>query len=910
MALASGTNLGPYEISAPLGAGGMGEVYRARDTRLDRTVAIKILPQQLSNDPLRKQRFEREAKTISSLNHPHICVLYDVGRQDGIEYLVMECIEGETLAKRLEKGPLPLGKALQLGAQVADALDKAHRHGIVHRDLKPGNIMITPAGAKLLDFGLAKPTGPALSSSLDGATMTAAQTSPVTERGVIIGTFHYMSPEQVEGKEVDGRSDLFSLGAVLYEMVTGKRAFEGKSALSVASAILEKEPEPISSIKPVVPSALNRCIARCLAKDPDRRWQNAGDLAMELRWIADDEGDAPGAERVQPGARRFQPVGWILAALFLVLAIAAAAAWLWFPRATTVPRVTRLAVTLPSGEILGGSWYWFRSIALSPDGSQIAYVATQNGAAQMYLRSLNDFTARPVAGTEGADTPFFSPDGQWLGFFADQKLQKVPVAGGPPVIIASVAGIGRNYGATWSKDDEIYFGAEPPRGLLKVSARGGTPRPVSKLDAAQHETDQRYPQLLPGGKVLLFTVRNASEPSFDEADIAAVNLSTGERHMLISGGTDAHYVSGHLIFLRRGVLLAAPFDPVKLEMTGAATPVVENVVENPRIGGGQFSISRDGSLVYIPGGVSFGEHELVFVDKSGNERFLTATKRPYEDFSISPDGRFIATTIEGPITDTWIHDIARDSETRFTYGVEHRDPAWTPDGKRVTYSGYKDGKYALLSKPIDGSSGEEVVVTSAYPIFPWFWSPDGKTLLYNIFDPDQGDQVLLKPASGDSRRLVQEPFQVEFASWSPDGRWIAYNTDESGREEVYVVSFPGLGNKTRVSTDGGMHPLWAPSGKELYYRTASSMESLSGRAFTEHVRVMAVPIETSPSFKAGTPHMLFQGPYFSSGHDYGVTPDGKGFIMIRETESQSGPTEMRVILNWSQDLKNPAPPQP
>ncbi|HEV2422601.1 MAG TPA: protein kinase [Candidatus Acidoferrales bacterium] len=908
MSLASGTNLGPYEIQAPLGAGGMGEVYRARDTRLDRTVAVKILPQQLSNDPVRKQRFEREAKTISGLNHPHICVLYDVGRQDGIEYLVMECIEGETLAKRLEKGPLPLDQALQLGAQIAGALDKAHRQGIVHRDLKPGNIMITPAGAKLLDFGLAKPTGPALSNPLDGATMTAAPSSPVTEQGVIMGTFHYMSPEQVEGKEVDGRSDLFSLGAVLYETVTGKRAFEGKSPLSVASAILEKEPQPISAIKPVIPAALNRCIARCLAKDPDRRWQNAGDLAIELRWIAEDAPVDPSTERVQPGAR-YHPMGWILAALFLVLATAAGAAWLWFPRATTIPRVTRFAVTLPPGEILGGSWYWYRSIALSPEGSRIAYVATQNGASQMYLRSLDDFTARPIAGTEGADTPFFSPDGQWLGFIADQKLQKVPVAGGSPVVIASVSGVGRTYGAIWTKDDEIYFGAEPPRGLLKVSAMGGTPQPLTKLDSARQETDHRYPELLPGGRVLLFTVRNASEPSFDEADIAAVNLATGQRHMLVSGGTDAHYVSGHLIFLRRGVLLAAPFDPTKLEVTGAATPVVENVVENPRIGGGQFSVSRDGSLVYIPGGVSFGEHELVLVDKNGNVRPLTATKRAYEDFSISPDGRFIATTIEGPVTDTWIHDIARDSETRFTYGVEHRDPAWTPDGKRVTYSGYKDGQYALLTKAVDGSSGEEVVVSSAYPVFPWFWSPDGKTLLYNIFDPDQGDQVLLKPVTGDSRRLVQSPFQVEFASWSPDGRSIAYNTDESGRQEVYVVSFPGAGNKTRISSDGGMHPLWAPSGRELYYRAAPSMESLSARAFTEHVRVMAVPVETSPTFKAGTPRMLFQGPYFSSGHDYAVMPDGRGFIMIRESESQSGPTEMRVILNWSQDLGNPAPPQ-
>jgi Tol biopolymer transport system component len=876
----------------------MGEVYRAKDTRLGRDVAIKILPKEMSADPARKQRFEREAKTISGLNHPNICTLHDVGSQDGVDYLVMECVEGETLAKRLEKGPLPLEQILKFGAQIADALDRAHRSGVVHRDLKPGNIMLASGGTKLLDFGLAKAAVGA--ASLATLTRMAPAHSPVTQEGTIVGTFQYMSPEQVEGKEVDGRSDIFSLGAVLYEMVTGKKAFEGKSQLSVASAILEKEPAPISVMKPLTPPALERTIKKCLAKLPDDRWQSASDLATQLNWMTDSSATAVGMA-VKPAERRtWVRLEWLASGMLVLLLIGGGVAWMSLRRPMAAGRVMRFSIGLPAGDALGGTWYWYPSVAISEDGSQIAYVAHRGGESQIYVRGIGEMNARAIPGTERADMPFFSPDGQWLGIYSGGKIKKVPLAGGPTVTIAKTA----FKGGCWGPNDTIYFGSGT--GLMKVGATGGEPQKVTTLDAKSRETDQVFPEVLPGGKALIFTVRNMEQPSFDDADIAAVKLGSGERKILVKGGTDPHYVSsGHLVFMRAGVLLAVPFDAEKLETEGAAVPVAEEILENPRIGAGQYAISKDGLLVYIPGGVTYGEHELVFVDKAGNVKPLTATKRPYEDFTISPDGKFIAATIEGPITNTWIHDIARDTETRFNFGVENRDPAWTPDGKHIAYGGYKDGKYAVFWKPLDGSSPEEALILSDKSVDAWFFSPDGGALLYTeySFGGEQNIGALRLNDREHARMIFPPAYNVEWAILSPDGKWIAYGSDESGRPEVYVAPYPALAPRGRISTDGGLHPLWAPDGRELYYRTEASPEELEQRALAQKTRVMAVSIETKPVLKAGQPRMLFEGPYFESGHDIAVTPDGKGFILIRESDSQRGPKAMEIVVNWPEELK-------
>jgi len=664
MALSVGTKLGPYEIQSQLGAGGMGEVYRARDSRLDRTVAIKVLASHLSSSPELKQRMEREARAISSLNHPYICRLYDIGSQDGTDYLVMEFLEGETLAERLRRGTPPLSEVLKIGIAVAEALTVAHRQRIVHRDLKPGNIMLTKSGAMLMDFGLAKS---ARSGAAGGETnaplLSAARTlsdaspmSPLTTAGAVVGTIQYMSPEQLEGKEIDGRSDIFSFGAVLYEMVTGKRAFEGKSQLSVASSILEKEPEPISTLKPMSPLVLDRTIRKCLAKHPDERWQSTSDLATQLSWIADASatGTAIATKGAGPEAN-WRQFGWIITGL-LALLLVGVFAWIYSHGGTPVRPVMRFSISLPDGDALGGTWYWYPSIAISDDGSQVAYVTHHGGNSQIYVRRVGEATPQAVPGTERADMPFFSPDGKWLGIHSGGKIKKVPLAGGPTVTIAESA----FNGGTWGADDTIYFGNGG--GLMKVAASGGTPQKVIPLDLKSGETDQVYPELLPGGKALLFTVRNMKQPSFDEADIAVVKLATGERKILVKQGTDAHYVvSGHVLFMRAGVLMAVPFDADKLKIKGSPVPVVEKVLENPRIGAGQYAISKNGLLVYIPGGVTYGEHEMVFVDKAGNTKPLTSTKRPYEDFTISPDGKYLAITIEGPVTNTWIHDIARDT---------------------------------------------------------------------------------------------------------------------------------------------------------------------------------------------------------------------------------------------------------
>ena len=911
MPLTSGTKLGPYEIQSQLGAGGMGEVYRARDTRLDRIVAVKVLASHLSSSPELKQRMEREARAISSLNHPHICHLYDIGSQDGTDYLVMEFLEGETLAERLRRGALPLTEVLKIGITVAEALAVAHRQGIVHRDLKPGNIMLTRSGARLMDFGLAKSahsgvSGAATSPPLLSAARTlseASPMSPLTTAGAVVGTIQYMSPEQVEGREIDGRSDIFSFGAVLYEMVTGRRAFEGKSQLSVASSILEKEPEPISTLNPMSPPALDRTIRKCLAKQPDERWQSAGDLATQLLWTTDASTTAIAVATTGAKPRaNWKHFGWLLSGL-LVLVLIGLLAWIFPHRAKLAGPVMRFSIPLPEGDALGGTWYWYPSVAISGDGSQVAYVTHHGGNSQIYIRRVGEKTPWAVPGTERADMPFFSPDGQWLGIYSAGKIKKVPLAGGPTVTIAATP----FKGGTWTADDTIYFANGA--GLMKVAASGGTPQKVTILDPKNRETDQVFPELLPGGKALLFTVRSMEEPSFDEADIAAVKLATGERKIVVKQGTDAHYIaSGHLVFMRAGVLMAVPFDVDKLETRGAPVPVVENVLENPRIGAGQYASSKNGLLVFIPGGVTYGEHEMVFVDKAGHTKPLTSNKRPYEDFTISPDGKYLAITIEGPVTNTWIHDIARDTETQFNFGIENRDPTWTPDGKRIAYSGYKDGKYAMFWKPLDGSSPEEPLLLKDNSVDAWFFSPDGNTLLYADWQFEGGLNIGALPLRDPQHATTIFPwkYNVEWAVLSPDGKWIAYDSSESGRPEVYVAPYPALEPRERISTDGGLHPLWAPDGRDLYYRVGTTTEDMEQRFLGQKSRVMAVSIETKPSLTAGQPRMLFEGPYFESGHDIAITPDGKGFILIRENDT-TGPKQIEVVVNWPEELKQRAP---
>ncbi|HXM96366.1 MAG TPA: protein kinase, partial [Candidatus Dormibacteraeota bacterium] len=791
MALALGTKLGPYEIVAPLGSGGMGEVYRARDARLDRTVAIKILPTQFSSDPVHKQRFEREARTISQLNHPHICVLHDIGHQDGIDYLVMECVEGETLAKRLEKGPLPQEQALKLGAQIADALDKAHRNGIVHRDLKPGNIMLTASGAKLLDFGLAKPAAPLASL----ATLTATkQESPITEQGTIVGTFQYMSPEQIEGKELDGRSDIFSLGAVLYEMVTGKKAFEGKSQLSVASAILEKDPEPISTLQPLTPPALDRTIRVCLAKEPEERWQSARDLLFELKWIADGGSQAGLRSEGTPRSRTYNLLSWTLVSVLslsvLVLLIISR------QRGPASAAPVRFLIHPPENSYINAEG----RVAVSPDGRHLTFVAPgSNGKDVLWVRSFDSLTARSLAGTEGALFPFWSPDSRWIGFFANRSmLQKIDITGGPPISVASALA---GNGGTWNRDGVILFAAGATRLLYQVSAAGREVVPLTRGEKSV-TVGRLSPHFLPDGKHYLY---EGSQAGAGRA-VYVSSLGSDTSKLLVRDGTSPSYQRGYLFYLLGTTLIAQPFDEKRLEIAGDASAVAEQVQF--------FSASQTGAVLAYWTGAAGNMPQLMWFDRSGNR--LGTLGDPVRQFNVrlSPDGTKLAAEVYDrqvssmySQSDIWLYDVSRGVRSRLTSGPgSARVPCWSPDGKHIIFSSDRKGHYDLYEKAVDGGGNEELVFASEIAKYCESWSPDNKFLIFMTISNDSTNfDIWTLPLFGDRKPLpyLQTEFDEFGGRLSPDGKWVLYESDDSGKHEVYVRPLRGSGGKLLVSAAGG-----------------------------------------------------------------------------------------------------------
>jgi eukaryotic-like serine/threonine-protein kinase len=880
MPLAPGIHLGPYEITGPLGSGGMGEVYRARDTRLERTVAIKILPAHLSSDPVRKQRFEREAKTISSLNHPHICVLYDVGHQDGMDYLVMECVEGETLAKRLEKGPLPLEQVLKFGTQIADALDKAHRSSVVHRDLKPGNIMLTPTGAKLLDFGLAKPAA-ALASA---ATLTAVRTAPVTEEGTIVGTFQYMSPEQVEGKEVDGRSDIFSLGAVLFEMVTGKRAFEGKSQLSVASAILEKEPEPISAVKPMTPPAFDHTVRRCLAKNPEERWQTARDLALELKWIAEGGSQAGVAGRISAGHRRLERASWLLAATFFLLMMAAGAAW-WQAN-THHPHPMYFHTSVP---------FAANDLALSPDGRMLAMVAYSAQASNnvLWTYEVGGHRTNSLDRTQGATYPFWSPDGRFIGFFADGKLKKVEVSGGQPQVLCD-APSGR--GGTWNRDGVIVFTPEGLGvGLFRVSSSGGSPTEMTKPDASRFEESHRWPVFLPDGKHFLYLAANFAG-LLEKNAIFLGSLDSQERRLLVSTSANAAYAEpGYLLYLRDNkTLVAQPFDRRRYVLSGEPYTLSDDVLYTPLVDRAVFSVSS-GEVLVTQTGKGASLSQLTWFDRSGKPAGTVGVPGTYDNVRLSPDGRRVAgdqTDPDGRKIDIWIHEPAQGAITRLTFdpGAD-QTPIWSPDGKQILFFSNQRLGTQLLLKNADGSgSEEEVADLGAGVSTPWDWSRDGKYVLFgkgNELWSVSWPERVTKP-------LLQAKWTVRNAQFSPDGRWIAYASNETASMEIYVSSFPSGAGKWQVSTGGGQEPRWRQDGKELFFLSADG-------------KMMAAAVTTGASFKAGSPVALFQTHRrqpvsFLDVFSYDVSVDGQRFLIATKVD-EANAAPLSITLNWASEME-------
>jgi len=865
-------------------------VYKARDTRLDRTVAIKVLPTHLADRAELRERFEREAKTIASLNHPHICTLYDTGHQDEIDFLVMEYIEGETLAQRLQKGALPIQQVLQYAIEIADALDKAHRKGITHRDLKPGNIMLTKSGTKLLDFGLAKLAQEAAPAT--SASQLPTMQNAITGEGTILGTLQYMAPEQVEAKEVDARTDIFAFGAVVYEMATGKRAFQGKTSASVMAAILKDEPPAMSSLQPMTPPALDRVVKKCLLKEPDQRWQTATDLCGELKWIAEGGSQVLSTQKVPlEGIKGSWRVLILSFGIFLLgAAISGIAIWNLKP---LPPRpVSRLTITLPAGQRLAGLNAG-SVVALSPDGTHLAYVASQSGTQQLYLRAMDSLEVKLIPGTEGAMEPFFSSDGQWVGFFAGGKLKKVSVSGGSAVTLGEAA---TPVGASWGSQGMIAFSPTAIGVLQQVPDAGGAPQPLTAIEKG--EIVHRWPEFLPGGKAVVFAA-GTNALNFTGAQVAVQSVGTRERRNLIQGGTNPRYASsGHLVYAQGGSLMAVPFDPQRLETTGAAVPVVEGVLQNT-FGAAQYSVSATGSLVYVSGAIQLAQLRLVWVNRNGTEQPLAAPAHAYVGPRFSPDGRQVAVTITEQETQVWLYDLSRETLTRLTFeGTANNAPLWTPDGKRIAFNSNNEGAGNIFWQLADGSGGLESLTTNGSLKAAGSWSPDGQLLAYHEVNPTtQRDIWVLRISDHKAQPFLRTRFDEAEPRFSPDGRWLAYISDESGRYEIYVQPYPGPGGKWQISTEGGTEPVWNPNGRELFYRSGDKM--------------MAVDIATQHGFSAGTPRMVFEGQYEKAPFpisNYDVSPDGQRFLMLKPVDqAQAAPTQINVVLNWFEELKQKVP---
>lgn len=817
MALTAGARLGPYEVVSPVGAGGMGEVYRARDTRLERTVAIKVLSAALTASAEVKMRFEREARTISSLNHPNICALYDVGSENGTDFLVMEFIEGETLADVLKRGPLDIGRALEIALQIADALEKAHRSGIVHRDLKPGNIMLTKSGAKLMDFGLAKPVG-AMATAASGVTasplFSAAVTrsspaSPLTSVGSIVGTVQYMSPEQVEGRESDARADIFAFGLVLYEMVGGRRAFDGKTQASVVASILALDPPPLSSVRPTTPAPLDKIVRICLAKDPDERFQTAHDLKLQLEALA--EMDLARAQVT--AAPKRERIAWLLTGVFLLAAVSAGA-WAW--KTSNAPRPIVRGSLLPP---TGGVYSTFNLAQVSPDGRYVVYGASVNGVAQLWLQALDSEVPQPMSGTEGAAYPFWSADSRSVGFFAGNRLKRAEVGGGPAQTICDVVD-GR--GGSWSANGTIIFGARLTP-IMKVSAAGGQAAAVTELDRSKSQGTHRWPYFLPDGKTFLFMTGVTGNDN-PRNEIYIGSLDSKESHKLIAASSNVVYANGYILYRRETSLMAQPFDPKANTVTGDAVPIVEQIRFDPGTSVGNFSASTNGVLVFQHGLGSSGAQQLNWLDLTGKRLGSALEPNTAYSFRLSPDNKFAAVSVvdSGGNVDIWIYDLVRSVKSRLTFdpGREY-EPAWSPDGKKVYYSSEREqGRGQLWAKNADGSGQEERLLQSQDYDIPDHVTPDGKELVFTRRAVGSTNADIMRlPLTGERKPHVylQTTFNEYSGNVSPNQHWLAYTSDESGRFEIYVSTFPTAGGKWQISSGGGREPVWDYTGKRLFY---------------------------------------------------------------------------------------------
>ncbi|MEZ5291610.1 MAG: protein kinase [Vicinamibacterales bacterium] len=885
MALASGVRLGPYEVLAPLGAGGMGEVYRARDTRLERTVAIKVLPSALADDPDRRVRFEREAKAVAALDHPHICGIHDVGEAGGTHYLVMPLVEGQTLADRLVKGPLPLAQALQIASEMADALASAHRHGIIHRDLKPANVMLTKTGAKLLDFGLAKLRAPGGPVSLSGTT-EAITGAADTARGTILGTVHYMAPEQVEGRELDARADIWALGAVLYEMVTGTRAFVGDTAASVIGAILKDTPPPVSARQPLSPPALDLVVARCLDKDRDDRWQHMADVQHGLTLVRTGlAGGEATRSAPEPPWRRLLP---FTAALALAAATGVGA-WTWRSPPAVPARDVRFSIYPEHGSEFSVTTTSVvaAQFALSPDGSQLAFVATAQGQPMLWVRRFDSLTARMLDGTQEAVSPFWSPDSRALAFFAQGRLKTVRLDGGAPVVLADSSLDPR--GGTWGRDGTILAAITSNGGITRF-APDGRPTVVLPVDVEAGETALRWPAWLSDGRHFIVLARFLEDRY---RGVYLGSLDTKTRTLLVGSDWAAGMVSDQLLFLRGSTLMVQPLDLAKGQLTGEPVPLVDGVSSTTN-GYSGFSVSPTGTLAYASPWPTEGA--LVWFDRAGRQLGPpVAPRADYIDLAIAPDGERVAVSRvdrENNTGDIWLIDPARQQETRLTANrFNDAGPRWTPDGTRIYFRSNRRGINSVFVKPVNGSCAEELVFELTGPVhlqrhhrwpvrrcFHALFSTFGQSASWDVW-------ALALTPSPSAKPLLQGPFNEFQSSLSPDGRWIAFVSNETGQQQIVVQSYPAGDQRVQISARGGSDPVWAPDGRELFFIGASR-------------ELMAAPFDNG---RAGVPTLLFRTRVPLAGNPYrtpyAVAPDGKRFL-VNTAPDDVPPPAIHVVLDW------------
>jgi Tol biopolymer transport system component len=919
--LVPGTLVGPYEIVTAIGAGGMGEVYRATDTNLKRSVAIKVLPASVAGDADRLARFQREAETLGALNHPNIAAIYGLERTPDVTALVMELVEGEDLSQRIARGAILLPEALSIAKQIAEALEAAHEQGIIHRDLKPANIKVRADGTvKVLDFGLAKTIEPR-SSSADAAALanspTITRPDALTAVGMILGTAAYMSPEQAKGRAADRRSDVWAFGVVLYEMLTGQRPFKGDDVPETLASVITRQPD-WAVLPAASPQPIRRLLRRCLEKDRTRRLADMADAGLDI----DDafsraDIDAP----VVPSfSRRRERLAWAFALLLVGLIAAAMSAWATRSGSTPLETTRTILSVAPTGEtpgtnpleqLAGGARPTRTAVALSPDGKTLVFGAIWGGSPQLYRRAMDQLSAIPISGTSGGSSPFFSPDGQWVGFIAGGELRKVPLGGGPAVTLCKAAAL---FGASWGDDGTIVFATLRNGGLWRVSAAGGTPEALTTLEPGEYS--HRLPHMLPGSHAVIFTISKGAQ-LWDDSQVVVRSLDTGKQAVLVTGGSDGRYVStGHLIYIRLGTLMAVPFDPVRLAVIGGAIGVIDGVMQSANRNASdmentlaaQFAVSDTGALVYLTGGaVAATERSLAWVDRQGTSEALLGLPRPYFVPRLSPDGQRVAVSTRD-VRQVWSYDIARGTLSPVTFDGQSNYGIFAPDGKRIVFrSGAAGGEDNLYWRSADGSGVVERLTTSARSQTPSSWSPDGTTLAF-VEEGDsketlQFDVWVLSIGDRTIRAVIHTDANEVTPEFSPDGRWLAYASNESGRHEVYVQPCPGPGERHLISTNGGEQPAWGRN--ELFYVQGGA---LSGGGVT---RLMSVTVATAPAFVAGTPEAVFESPDLRTawGRSYDVAPDGRRFLLTlsKDAATNVAPAQMILVQNWFDELKRLVP---